>query len=687
MPSPFVSFVLFVVNKLRPGRATLRAAVASTCVLLAACSGSKDPAAPAAGTDPSAGAAINNTAEVEAYYAAHPEFFVTKTPAELPDGLVWTDGGDLPEIGSPARVRGGTWNERIQDFPPTLRTVGPDSNNGFRNYLLDDYTLRFGHLHPDLPGPHRHFPGVAEAWAVDAPGRTVYVRIDPKARWSDGPAVTTDDVFFMFWFFQSPHIQAPWYNNWYGIGENYVRVTRYDATTFAITLKEARPDMLSKVLELMPIPRHFYREVGPDFPTRYNWRFVPTTGPYVLTAEEQKRTLTNRNFITFERQTDWWADDKRQFRYRYNPAQLRLRVIRETATSWEAFLAGELEAFGMNLAEYHYDRLPDTDARVTRGLIHKSTFFNDIPRPNYGLWMNTSRPLLADREIRLGIQHALNWDLVIKQFFRDGYSRLNTPADGYGDMTHPSLRARPFDLARAAEHFAKAGFRRRGPDGILLNDAGARLTFTLNNGYEVLAPVLVILQQEARKAGLDLQIETLDSSASWKRVQEKNHDLAFVAFNRSIEAYPRYWECYHSANAYDQAFLADGVTPNPARKVKVQTNNLELIANPALDALIARYDRSESLDEMRGLAREMEEILYDEASFSPGFVRPFYRLATWRWVRFPENFNVRFSTDPFEQSLHWLDEAARPETLAARRDESKTFPPSVRSYDQWKAKE
>lgn len=104
-------------------------------------------------------------------------------------------------------------------------------------------------------------------------------------------------------------------------------------------------------------------------------------------------------------------------------------------------------------------------------------------------------------------------------------------------MSHPTLRARPFDLALAAEHFAQAGFRQRGPDGILVNAAGTRLSLTINNGYESLTPVLVILQQEARKAGLDLQIETLDASASWKKVQEKNHDLAFAAFNVGVEPF------------------------------------------------------------------------------------------------------------------------------------------------------
>jgi microcin C transport system substrate-binding protein len=700
MYSFFAPFASFAVKKNRPLRsvrfAFLSASAAAT-LLLAACSKPADPAAgsassapagsSAAGTPAASSTTPDNTAEVEAYYKAHADFFVVKTPADLPADLAWTDGGPLPELGSPARKRGGTWQGRIQDFPRTLRLVGPDANNGFRGYLQDDFFINFGQLHPDVPGPHRYFPGVASQWAVDLPAKTVYVRLDPAARWSDGPAITTDDVFFMFWFNQSAYIQAPWQNNFYGIGENYTRVTRYDDHTFAITLKEARPDLLSRVLGLSPTPRHFYREVGPDYVTRYNWRFVPTTGAYVITDAELKRTATNRNHITLERLPNWWANEKPLYRYRFNPAQIRLRVIRETTTAWESFLAGDLDIFGMNLAEYNYDRLPDNAPLVTRGLVAKAKFYNDVPRPNYGLWMNTARPLVSDPEIRLGIQYASNWQLVIAQYFRKDYVRLNTPSDGFGDMSHPTLRARPFDLALAAEHFAKAGFTKRGPDGILVNAAGQRLSVTLTSGYEALAPILTILQQEARKAGLDFQVEVLDASAAWKKVQEKNHDITFSAFNVGVELFPRYWECYHSANAYDQPYLADGHTPNPARKPKVQTNNLQSVAIPELDALITRYDQSDNLDAMRTMARQMEEIIYNDASFSPGFAMPFYRVASWRWVRFPENFNVRFSTDPLEQNVHWIDESLKPETLAARRDESKSFPASVHTYDQWKPKE
>ncbi|MDV7397627.1 hypothetical protein RZS08_39875, partial [Arthrospira platensis SPKY1] len=124
------------------------------------------------------------------------------------------------------------------------------------------------------------------------------------------------------------------------------------------------------------MPRHFFRELGPDFVQRFNWRFAPTTGPYILTPEELERSRRNRGRITFERQEDWWANDKKHWRYRFNADRLRIRVIRDTPKAFELFLAGEMDNFAMNLAEFNFDRLPDHHPLIERGLIHKATFFN-----------------------------------------------------------------------------------------------------------------------------------------------------------------------------------------------------------------------------------------------------------------------------------------------------------------------
>ena len=77
----------------------------------------------------------------------------------------------------------------------------------------------------------------------------------------------------------------------------------------------------------------------------------------------------------------------------------------------------------------------------------------------------------------------------------------------------------------------------------------------------------------------------------------------------------------------------------------------------------------------------MEEIIRDDGSFVPGFVIPFIRAAYWRWVKWPEDFNVKLATSIEEYHLWWIDGAAREETLKARRA-GETFPVVDQVLDQ-----
>jgi len=616
--------------------------------------------------------AVDNTAEVEAYYAERPEFFRFRTLTDLPADLTWQNGAHLPEIGSPDATKGGTEYSRLQDFPRTLRTVGPDSNGSFRTWLLDDVAIGIAHRHPD---EFDFYPGLAESWAVDKENKTVYVKLDPAARWSDGEPVTADDFMFMFFFFQSAYIVAPWYNNWYGT--QYTNITKYDDLTFSISVPEAKPDMDSRVLGLGPKPRHFYKELGDDYVERYQWRFAPTTAAYVIRDENIRKGRSMR----LTRLEDWWAKDKRNFRYRFNADRIHLSVIRDTPKVFEAFKRGDIDQFGLNLAEYWYEKLPNDDPDVTAGYIHKSVFYNQRPRPTYGLWINTSRPHLDNREIRVGINHASNWNLVIEKFFRGDYGRMQTSSDGYGEFTHPTLKSREFSIEKAQEAFAKAGFSERGPDGILVNENGERLSFTLSSGYESLKDILTILKEEAAKAGLEFRIELLDGTAGWKKVQEKKHDIHFSAFGVSLEMYPRFWETYHSDNAYDVAFLDDG-SINPERKLKTQTNNLETMAIIEMDELISQYRASDDMDEMMRLAHTMTEMHHEHASFVPAFYQPFYRVGHWRWIRYPEGFNYKHSRGAGQLFVHWIDPVMKEETQQARKD-GLAFESQINFYDQF----
>ncbi|MGB4246863.1 MAG: ABC transporter substrate-binding protein, partial [Pseudohongiellaceae bacterium] len=345
--------------------------------LLVACGGETEVAPPTAQSD------ISD--KVQAFYAASPEKYSFKTPADIPQNLVWENGMDLPDIGSPEATKGGTQYEFMPDFPATLRVNGPDANGEFRRWILDYVALTLAHRHPNEFEFH---PAIASEWAVDFASKTVYARLNPNARFTDGEPITADDFLFMFYFFLSEDINDPWSANWYST--QYTNITKYDDHTISISMTEAKPDMAALALGLSPVPEHFFQELGPDFAERYQWRFVPHAGAYEIKPENVNMGVN----IVMTRVEDWWAKDLKFFRNRYNMDSINFSVIRDTANQFEAFRRGDIDQFKIRTADYWYENLPDTDPDVANGYIHKSQFYNDGPRSPWGLWINSARPHL-----------------------------------------------------------------------------------------------------------------------------------------------------------------------------------------------------------------------------------------------------------------------------------------------------
>lgn len=100
----------------------------------------------------------DNTAEVDAYYAAHPERFVFAGPADLPADLVWEDGAGLPTFADPRARRGGQLQLRLQSMQQTLSVLGPDANGTLRGPLWSANTVGLIERHPWEDG---YIPGVA----------------------------------------------------------------------------------------------------------------------------------------------------------------------------------------------------------------------------------------------------------------------------------------------------------------------------------------------------------------------------------------------------------------------------------------------------------------------------------------------------------------------------------------------
>jgi microcin C transport system substrate-binding protein len=309
-------------------------------------------------------------------------------------------------------------------------------------------------------------------------------------------------------------------------------------------------------------------------------------------------------------------------------------------------------------------------------------FYNRIPRPNFGLWINQSKAPLDNIDLRDGIQYATNIGLVCQEYFRGVAVVQKTASDGFGWDVNSKVRPRPFDPTKARQHFAKAGYTQQGADGVLTNAQGQRLSFTITTLYKQYQDVLVILKQEALKAGLEFNIEVLDPTTGWQKMQEKKHEIALIAYSRTVEMYPRYWEYMSGVNAYDTPYLADG-SSNPARKVKIDTNNITEIADYDLDQLIKQYDKAETMDQVKDLAAKIEQKFHDNASWVNGWAMPFYRVGYRPWVKWPKDFNVMQSLDYEEFWLMWIDPDVQKATLAAKA-EGRSLGPQVNVYDKFK---
>ncbi|MGU5592833.1 extracellular solute-binding protein [Aeromonas sanarellii] len=575
--------------------------------------------------------------------------------ATLPADLKWESNDTDPVYADPDARRGGTFHEFMSSFPLTLRKYGPDSNGGFAGYVRET-NLPLLSTHPVTGNP---LPMLANQWAFGSDHKTLYFRINPKARWSDGQPVTADDWVFTLKMMRSKEINDPWYNNYYST--QISEVTKFDDHTLAITsgTEKSREDLLES-LPFSPEPSHAIKLTS-DWVKEYNWKVLPVTGAYRIGEVKKGKS------VTFNRVKDWWGDGERYFQHRFNPDRIEIKVLRDQNIAWQHFLRGELDTFPLTMPNWWHDK--SKTAEFEKGYIERLWFYNQTPQPPMGLYLNTADPLLRDLNVRLGIQHALAFDKMLETLLRGDYQRLSTYGSGQGAFTNTDIKSRPFAPKLAREYFAKAGFTKTGPDGILQNDKGQPLTLNITYTTAEHAQRLTLLREEAKKAGLNLELNLMDASAGFKSMLEKKHQSAWMAWSGG--RYPAYWEFFHKVNAN-----------------KPQTNNIMNIDDDAISALVEQYDKAFDFGKKAELSRQIQQRLYELASFVPAYQVPYTRAGAWRWVRLPkvpatpqsdllywplDGGNSGYSYG----GLLWIDEEAKTQTRAAIKS-GQTFPPVTR---------
>lgn len=571
----------------------------------------------------------------------------------IDEDLKWISNDKEPVIASPKAKKGGTLNLYILTFPLTFRVVGPDSNNFTRSYFLNNQMSLVGY-HPDT---EKILPELATEWAYGKDGKTMYFKLNPDAKWSDGNPVKPEDFIYTLEFMRSQYIRAPWYNDYYTKEIENVKI--YNNNIISVTAAKKSPD-LWLVTNISPTPRHFYGKLNKNFVKDYNWEVEPNTGPYIL------KDYSRGKHLLFERKKDWWAADLRYYKNRYNVDYFKLNVIRDVNVAFEHFKKGQIDTFGATRPSIWHEKAQGEI--FNKGYVQKLWFYNDARRPTWGLYLNFEKELFKDLNLRYALAHAVNFDKINSQILRGESVRLHTFYSGYGAYTNNKIRARNFDIKQVEKYMTASGWK-RGSDGIWGKD-GKRFSVTLTYGQELFTPRVVVMKEEAKKAGIELNLELLDASTSYKKIMEKMHDVAYMGWSTSFRPSP--WQSFHSDNAN-----------------KPQTNNINNMNDPEMDKLIDQYRESTEEKELIRLSFRIQEKIHESGGWIPLDTVPFFRSLYWRWIQYPEIPGFKTTTDAFEDpsagGYFWIDEDIKAETLDAMRT-GKAFPPVTKIITKYKKK-
>src|ERR1700712_4777925 len=236
----------------------------------------------------------------------------------------------------------------------------------------------------------------------------VTFHLDPRARFSDGKPVTSDDVLFSWALLRDKG--RPNHRQY------YAKVTKAEAPdplTVRFDLGGAPDRELPLILALMPVlPRH---AVDPETFEETTMTGPVGSGPYRVGAVRPGAS------VTLTRNPDYWGRDLPANRGLWNFDEVRIDYYRESN--------GQFEAFKRSLYDFRNEHEPlrwhdgyDFPAARSAELI-RDIIKPGMPQPSEYLVFNTRRTLFSDVRVRRALTLLFDFEWINRNYFFGLYTR------------------------------------------------------------------------------------------------------------------------------------------------------------------------------------------------------------------------------------------------------------------------
>ena len=258
-------------------------------------------------------------------------------------------------------------------------------------------------------------------------------------------------------------------------------------------------------------------------------------------------------------------------------------------------------------------------------LMHEFVVTHHFPPGTSYIMLNHRRPLFRDVRVRRALAKLLDLSTITDKIMHG----LATPVGGLYWVKDPGYNERlapiAYDPAGAGRLLAQAGWTAGDGQGVLTKGGEPlRFTYLLVAGSENNKLWATLYQQDLRKAGVVMEISTIDWAAFVERIRKHDFDAGALFMQQSGPFSDLYYQLHSSQ-------IDDG-------------QNYQAYENPAVDRLLEQTRAELNTSRRRGLGLELQRLLYDDMAVIPLFalddpglvarrVHGVYSSALWYQVR------------------------------------------------------
>jgi peptide/nickel transport system substrate-binding protein len=476
---------------------------------------------------------------------------------------------------------------------------------------------------------------LAQTVETDDARTFVTFTLDPAAHFSDGVAVTADDVVFSLRLLRDHG--RPNHRTYYAKVE---KIEILGPRTVRFDFPNADDRELPLILGLMPVlPKH---AIDPAKFENTTFAKPIGSGPYVVADIDSGKS------VTFKRDPNYWGRDLPINRGLWNFDELRFDFYRDENAYFEAFKAGLYDVRSEHDParwETGYDFPAVRDGRVI-----KESFSNGLPKFSSDYVFNTRRPTFADIRVRQAIALLFDFQWINRDFFFNLYRRSasffdDSELSAFHRSADERERAllKPFPeavradvldgtwsppagdgsgrdrnmLRQALTLLAAAGYELKGT--VLRNRATGRpLSFEImvtNRDDERLA---LAFAASLGRAGIAVQVRLVDAVQYQQRLATFDFDMIEYRWEQSLSPGNEQTFYWGSAAAEQQG-----------------SRNYMGVKSPAVDAMIAALLRARERADFVAAVRALDRVLISGAYVVPLFYLPEQWVARRAPIRHP----------------------------------------------------